>query len=55
MKTGALLDELLNSDAVWKVDILGKNIVALFSRNNEVVLEVSVNLHPDDPAPLGRI
>lgn len=49
------MDEILNSDAVWQVDILGPKIVALFSRNNEVILEVSINRNPGDPAPLGRI
>jgi hypothetical protein len=38
--TGQLKEELLSSDAVWKVGCLGQRIAATFSRNSEVLLEV---------------
>ncbi|CZR57560.1 uncharacterized protein PAC_07449 [Phialocephala subalpina] len=41
MSSGELLHELASSAAVWKVAISNQKIVAVFSRNSEVVLEPS--------------
>lgn len=47
-----LLQELASSAAVWKVAITNQKIVAVFSRNNEVVLEVSIPLERDEESSL---
>jgi len=38
-QTGAEISELLDSDAVWQVPISGQKILALFSRNKQVMME----------------
>ncbi|KAG4426876.1 hypothetical protein IFR05_017641, partial [Cadophora sp. M221] len=38
-QTGAEISELLDSDAVWQVAISGQKILALFSRNKQVMME----------------
>ncbi|TVY73487.1 F-box/WD repeat-containing protein, partial [Lachnellula suecica] len=45
LESGSLVKELANSDAAWKVGFLGEGrIIALCSRNKEVILEVSGTL-----------
>ena len=41
-QTGAEIGELLDSDAVWQVTISGQKILALVSRNKQVMMEVSI-------------
>ena len=41
-QTGAEISELLDSDVVWQVPISGQKILALFSRNKQVMMEVSI-------------
>ncbi|KUJ14767.1 WD40 repeat-like protein [Mollisia scopiformis] len=40
LSTGTLLQELATSEAVWKVTITNQHTIAVFSRSNEVVLEI---------------
>ncbi|KAH9212971.1 WD40-repeat-containing domain protein [Leptodontidium sp. 2 PMI_412] len=38
-RTGVLISELLDSDAVWQVSILDQKILVFFMRNNSIVME----------------
>ena len=42
LESGSLVKELASSDAVWQVGFAGDGIMVLFSRKNEVCLEVSI-------------
>lgn len=40
-QSGVLLRELVVADAIWKVGYVGRRIVAVFSQEGQVVLDVS--------------
>lgn len=40
LATGVLITELASSEALWEVGRLGIRLAAVFSRNNEVIVEV---------------